>query len=139
MKVKYNVSDKIQIEFEAQSEAKVFEMLASLEDTFSAKPCKIEGSMGDEHFVVRSVEGNSYFEQECSVKVGKFVRRAKLVYGQNKEGGSLFPKWTMDKSTGPAPYWKPWVKGKGKPENAVYDFQYSGWHIYDKEKTKDAE
>ena len=132
MKVEYTPNDKVKFHIDAETEKGVFEALASLQEVFGDIHCPIAGSKQNIRFLVREVDGNKFYELQCQDTFAKFV------FGSNKEGGSLFPKRKMDKSTGEAPYWQPAGKAclKKTPENVVYDNKFGGWHIYDKNKTK---
>lgn len=84
MKVTYT-NKKLNVEIDENSAKDVFKRLAEFQEVFDETNC---GLCGNENlqFVVRTVEGNDYYELKCKDCNGK------LAYGQHKSGGSLFPK-----------------------------------------------
>lgn len=106
MKVKYKVSDKLEFELEGSGQKEVFKELALIQEIFGEEKCGLCGS-SNIRFIVRTVEGNDYYELRCA-DCG-----ALLAFGQHKKGGTLFPKRKDD-------------DGNYLPNR--------GWHKYQKEK-----
>ena len=106
MKVKYKVSDKLGFELEGSGQKEVFKELALIQEIFGEEKCGLCGS-SNIRFIVRTVEGNDYYELRCA-DCG-----ALLAFGQHKKGGTLFPKRKDD-------------DGNYLPNK--------GWHKYQKEK-----
>ena len=114
-KAKFKPSDFIEFEVEGGSDKEFFEKFASLQEVFADEDCGVCKSKNT-RFRVRDVDGNNFYErlcQDCS---------ARLAYGQNKTGGSLFPK----RKIGP----------KGKQ---VWDNKTLGWSKYSPETTHNDE
>lgn len=133
MKATYNVSKVLTIELDAATEQDLFEQVASLQEAFSDEHCPIEGSKQNLKFVVRDVGGDKFYEMHCP------DTNARLAFGLSKKGGKLYPKRTMDKSAGQAPFWRPWSSKTGKDDNKWYDNKFNGWHLYNKDKSKEPE
>lgn len=104
MKVIYKASEKLSFELEGSGQKEVFKELALIQEIFAEEKCGLCKSTNLK-FVVRSVEGNDYYEIRC-VDCG-----ALLSFGQHKKGGTLFPKRKDD-------------DGNRLPNN--------GWHKYQK-------
>lgn len=85
MKVKYKASEKLEFEVEGSGQKELFKELSSIQEIFGESACGLCDNTDIKH-VVRSVEGNDYFELKCA-KCG-----ATLSFGQHKKGGTLFPK-----------------------------------------------
>ena len=85
MKIFYKVNDKLTFELEAEGQKEIFKELATIQEIFSEEKCGVCGSTNIK-FVVRSVDGNDYYELRCN-DCG-----AVLAFGQHKKGGTLFPK-----------------------------------------------
>lgn len=73
------------VEFEYSSQKELFEKVAEFQEIFEEDTCGACKSNATK-FGVREVDGNKYYEKKC-VDCG-----SALSYGQNKTGGSLFPK-----------------------------------------------
>lgn len=87
MKVFYKANDKLSFEMEADGQKEIFKELAIIQEIFSEDKCGVCGS-NNIKFVVRSVDGNDYYELRCNeAKCG-----STLSFGQHKKGGTLFPK-----------------------------------------------
>ena len=84
MKVTYQ-SGKLSVQFDCETQKDLFSQLSSFQEVFNETQC---GKCGSENlrFVVRHNDGNEYYELRC-LDCG-----AKLQYGVNKKGGTLFPK-----------------------------------------------
>jgi DNA-directed RNA polymerase subunit RPC12/RpoP len=96
MKVTYQ-SGKLSVELECDSQTDLFKELSSFQEVFGENAC---GKCGSDNlrFVVRENDGNAYYEIRC-LDCG-----AKLAFGVNKKGGTLFPRrkdsdgnWLPDK------------------------------------------
>ena len=85
MKVKYKVGDKLEFELEGSGQKEIFKELALIQEIFAEESCGLCKST-NLRFVVRTVEGNDYYELRCA-DCG-----AVLAFGQHKKGGTLFPK-----------------------------------------------
>lgn len=106
MKVIYKANDKLQFELEASGQKEIFKELALIQEIFSETKCGMCGSTNLK-FIVRSVEGNDYYELRCA-DCG-----AILSFGQHKKGGTLFPKRKDDNNNYiPHNGWHKWVKDK---------------------------
>lgn len=108
MKLKYKVSDRLEFELEASGQKEVFKELALIQEIFGEEKC---GLCDNDHirFMVRSVEGNDYYELRCNdTRCG-----AILSFGQHKKGGTLFPKRKDDNNNYlPNKGWHKWQKDK---------------------------
>lgn len=96
MKATYQ-SGKLSVQFDCETQKDLFSQLSAFQEVFGETTC---GKCGSDNlrFVVRENEGNEYYELRC-LDCG-----AKLQYGVNKKGGTLFPKrknaegeWLPDK------------------------------------------
>ena len=85
MKVLFKPSDKLTFEIEGAGQKEIFKGLAMVQEVFSEAKCGVCGSENIK-FVVRTVEGNDYYELRC-MGCGDA-----LSFGQHKKGGTLFPK-----------------------------------------------
>jgi len=85
MKVHYQVNPKMNVELEATKIVDVFEKLHNFQEVFGETKC---GKCQSENlkYVVRTVDGNKYYELQC------ITCQAKLQFGVHKVGGSIFPK-----------------------------------------------
>lgn len=109
MKVKYTTrSASLSVEFDVTSQKQLFEELALFQEVFDECAC---GKCGSENlkFVTRTVDDNTYYELRC-LDCG-----AKLTFGVNKNGKTLFPKrkdengqWLPDRG------WVKWDKNLQK-------------------------
>lgn len=84
MKINYT-NKKLAVEIESDSVKDAFKQLAEFQEVFDESNCGL-CSNDDLQFVVRTVEGNDFYELRCRKCSGK------LAFGQHKTGGSLFPK-----------------------------------------------
>ena len=101
MKINYtSLNQRMKVEIETDSVKETFKKLAEFQEVFDESQC---GLCENENlqFIVRTVEGNDYYELKCKACF------AKLAFGQHKAGGSLFPK--------------------RKNTEGQYD-QHKGWH-----------
>lgn len=106
MKLKYKVSDKLEFELEASGQKEVFKELALIQEIFGEEKCGLCDN-SQIKFMVRSVEGNDYYELRCGNCGGI------LSFGQHKKGGTLFPKRKDDNNNYlPNKGWHKWVKDK---------------------------
>jgi len=88
-------------------EKELFEKLASFQEVFVRN--NICGKCGSDRvfFNTRDVDGNKFFEKVCD------DCKHKLQYGQNKKGGTLFPK--MDKG------WHKWTPNDNDGDGEVFE------------------
>jgi len=108
MKLKYKVSEKLEFELEASGQKEVFKELALIQEIFGEESCGMCDS-NNIKFIVRSVEGNDYYELRCT----DIKCNAILSFGQHKKGGTLFPKRKDDNNNYlPNKGWHKWTKDK---------------------------
>jgi translation initiation factor 2 beta subunit (eIF-2beta)/eIF-5 len=102
MKVKYiSRNNRLSVEIETESAKETFKKLARFQEVFDESECAL--CKNDElQFVVRTVDGNDFFELKCKKCY------AKLGYGQHKVGNTLF--------------------AKRKKEDGSFDKETLGWH-----------
>ena len=107
MKIKYTCkNNRFCTEIELESVKDLFKKLAEFQEIFDEPYCG--QCKGDNlQFMVRTVEGNDYYELKCNDCF------AKLAYGQHKAGGGLFPK--------------------RKSSDGNFDKENKGWHKWKKE------
>jgi RNase P subunit RPR2 len=86
MKASFALSDKLVFEVEGKEQVDVFKQLSSLQEVFSETTCKNCGSTETRFQVRQDKEENEYYEMVCT------KCHARLSFGQNKKGGTLFPK-----------------------------------------------
>ena len=79
------VNDKLTLKISAEGQKELFKDLSTVQEIFGENNCGMCGST-DIKYVVRTVDGNDYFELRCN-KCG-----AILSFGQHKKGGTIFPK-----------------------------------------------
>ena len=114
MKVTYKPNPKLEFELEGSGQKEIFKELATVQEIFSEECCGL-CHKDNIKFVVRSVEGNDYYEIRC-LSCGGI-----LSYGQHKKGGTLFPKRKDDNNNWlPNGGWHKWhpseaVEDKKKP------------------------
>ncbi len=102
MKINYTTNNKrLNVEIATDSVKDTFKKLAEFQEVFDESCCGLCQNQ-DLQFVVRTVDGNDYYELKCKKCF------AKLAYGQHKAGGSLFPKRKLSDGT--------------------YDKESKGWH-----------
>lgn len=106
MKVFYKANDRLSFELEASGQKEIFKELAIIQEIFSEDKCELCKNQNF-RFVVRSVDGNDYYELRC------FDCGGILTFGQHKKGGTLFPKRKDDNNN--------WLPNKG-------------WHKYQKDE-----
>lgn len=87
MKVFYKANEKLSFELEADGQKEIFKELATIQEIFAEESCGLCSGRNIK-FVVRSVDGNEYYELRC----GETKCGAVLAFGQHKKGGTLFPK-----------------------------------------------
>lgn len=109
MKVKYVTGNgRLTFEFEAESDRKLFEHLAHIQEVFEEPQCGCCKSQRIRH-EVREFDGNSYYKLYCD-DCG-----ATLDFGQHKQGGSLFPK---------------------RHDKDRHDLPNRGWYVYGEATTQ---
>jgi hypothetical protein len=89
MQAQLKVSPNVIVTAQGDTQADVFRQLAEMQEIFGQAKC---GKCGctELRFVVREVDGNSFYELRCTNK----ECRAVLTFGQNRDGakkGNLFP------------------------------------------------
>ena len=89
--------------------------MAQIQEVFEEENCGVCGGT-DLRYVVRVVDGNHFPELVCQNQ----TCRAKLAFGQNKKGGTIFPKRKMKDD-----------KPSDDPD-AKYDVKHRGWHVFKK-------
>jgi hypothetical protein len=86
MKIQYTTKNqRLNVELESNSAKEAFKQLAEFQEVFDENSCG-QCNNDDLRFIVRTVEGNDYYELKCK------ACGAKLAFGQHKSGGTLFPK-----------------------------------------------
>ncbi len=111
MKINYTTKNqRLQAEIESESVKETFKKLAEFQEVFDESSCGVCQNE-DLQFVVRTVDGNDYYELKCKSCF------AKLAFGQHKSGGSLFPK--------------------RKNADGTYS-QSKGWHKWNKQENEHA-
>lgn len=85
MKLKYKVSEKLEVELDVTGQKEIFKELATLQEIFGESHCGMCDS-DNLKFCVRNVDDNDYYELRCNKCA------AILSFGQHKKGGTLFPK-----------------------------------------------
>lgn len=113
MKLTYTTPNgRLSVQLEADDHRAVFSDLATFQEVFQEDECGKCGST-DVRFVVREVDGNKYHEIHCQ----KHECRARLAFGQHKQGGTLFPRrkdgdgnWLPDRG------WTRWNAKTGQEE-----------------------
>ena len=85
IKVKYNVNENCTLEFEGKDMKHCFVFMSYAGDLFGQKRC---GNCDSEHLrpVHRTPKGYEYYSVRCD------DCRFELKFGQQKDGGRLFPK-----------------------------------------------
>ena len=86
MKINYTTKNqRLNVSIETDSVKETFKKLAEFQEVFDEHCCGLCQNE-DLQFIVRTVDGNDYYELKCKKCF------AKLAFGQHKSGGSLFPK-----------------------------------------------
>ena len=102
MKINYTTRNKrLNVEIDSDSAKDAFKKLSEFQEVFDESNCG-QCNNDDLQFIVRTVEGNDYYELKCK------ACGAKLAFGQHKSGGTLFPK--------------------RKLEDGTFDYKNKGWH-----------
>jgi translation initiation factor 2 beta subunit (eIF-2beta)/eIF-5 len=105
MKIKYTTkNNRLQVEVESNNHKEAFKQLAEFQEIFEESNCGSCNS-DDLRFIVRTVEGNDFYELKCN------ACGSKLAYGQHKMGDSLFPK--------------------RKLPDGSFDYKNKGWHKWE--------
>lgn len=85
MEARVKVNDNLWVTVNAGDQKDLWQQLSSLSEVFGNNQCgKCNNSQLK--YIVREVDGNEYYELICT------KCRAKLSFGQHKQGKSLFPK-----------------------------------------------
>lgn len=112
MKVNYTTSNqRISAEISADTPRNIFAALAEFQEVFD-EPCCSKCDCDNLRFVVRTVDDNDYYELRCLNP----NCRAKLQFGCNKDGKSLFPKRKDGDNWRGSNGWTRWNKEKGCEE-----------------------
>ena len=85
MKVTFQLSEKMNVQLDVETQRALFEQLGDLQDVFGESQCGACGCT-DVRFQVREVDENKYYELVCP------KCRAKKAFGCHKNGKTLFPK-----------------------------------------------
>ena len=86
MKINYRtINQRLNVEIDVESAKDGFKKLSEFQEVFDESCCGLCKNQ-ELKIVVRTVEGNDYYELKCKKCFGK------LAYGQHKSGGSLFQK-----------------------------------------------
>lgn len=86
MEAQYKTKDgRLFIKIDAETPKELFKRIASVQEVFEAEAACGCCQSKEIRFQVRTVDKNDYYELKCSCG-------ARFQFGQNKEGGSLFPK-----------------------------------------------
>lgn len=102
----------VTFELEASTPKDMFKLIAETQEVFGEKACGKCGKCNI-RFVVRTVDGNDYFEFQC-LDCG-----ARLSLGQSKQKpGHLFPIRKLNK------------QGKPDRKTGEYDAKGKGWTMY---------
>ena len=102
MTINYTTKNqRLNVEIDSDSAKDAFKKLSEFQEVFDESNCG-QCNNDDLQFIVRTVEGNDYYELRCK-SCG-----AKLAFGQHKSGGTLFPK--------------------RKLANGEFDKENKGWH-----------
>lgn len=97
MKLNYTTPDnRMSVELSGDSQKDLFKELADFQEVFQGNVCSavIDGKVlktDNTVFRVREVDDNLYYEMVCLEPGPLFMYKKQ--FGQNKKGGSLFPKW----------------------------------------------
>lgn len=87
MKAHYKTKDgRIVFEVQAETPKEIFKQIAAVQETFEADQRCGCCQSADIRFQTRNVDDNDFFELRCNACYARFQ------FGQNKKGGSLFPK-----------------------------------------------
>lgn len=106
MKLSYT-KGPFSVQFESDTQKDMFSQIAAFQEVFGEEKCGKCGST-NLRFVVRTVDDNEYYELRC-LDCG-----ARLAYGVNKKGGTIFPK-RKDKDNKWLEH-KGWVKWTGNKD-----------------------
>lgn len=110
MKVLYkSPGGKYQVELEGSTIKEVWKKAAEFAEAFEmyGKHCDVETTL-----VVRTIDGNDFFEKKCP-KCGQTFS-----YGQNKVGGGVFPNSKKG--------WHKWTPGQTDDEDAPQAAPFAG-------------
>lgn len=93
MLVRLKISDDLWLEEEVESEASAFKTAARLTEIFKHDACGKCGNRNVKFVCRKDSEDNDWLEVVCQ----DFNCRAKLIFGQTKKGGQVYPKTRWDK------------------------------------------
>lgn len=112
MKLEYaSKNNRFKVCIEGESQRDVFEAISSFQEVFEEDTCGKCGSQ-DIKYVTRNVDDNIYYELRCN----NAGCRAKMAFGANKKGGSLFPKRKDGENWLPDGGWVKWNAKTNKNE-----------------------
>ncbi len=121
MKVQIKAAPRVFIEATGETHTALFEQAAALQEVFAAYDKCGRCNSENLRFVVRmDNEQNKYYELHCQAQ----GCRSRLSFGQNKEGGTLYPRRKETK--------KKAVMG-GKLEAGAW-LPHNGWIKWNKDK-----
>ena len=90
MKINYTTKNKrLNVKIESDSIKEIFKELAKFQEIFDEPICQLCKS-DNIQFIVRTIDGNDYYELKCKDCFGK------LSFGQHKSGNTLFPKRKLE-------------------------------------------
>lgn len=95
MKVLYTTRDgRMTFELEGEKQTDLFRQIAMVQEVFEDTVCSNGKDSSDAvNFVVRSKDGNDFYELQCVDKTKSALRYAKKKFGVHKgKDGTLFPK-----------------------------------------------
>lgn len=87
MKAEIQVSPHLVISVEAEEQKKLFKEIAVAQEVFGENRCN-KCQSTDLRFVVRTVDGNDFYELHCRNKECK----ARFSFGSHRQNETLFPK-----------------------------------------------
>ena len=93
MKLQYTTNNgKMTVEVEGNTQKELFKAIAEFQEVFEHQCTREDKTSENLKFRVRKdSDDNEYYEMVC-VDHDPVLRGCKLAFGQNKKGGSLFPK-----------------------------------------------
>lgn len=126
MQINYRVNNDVTITCEADKEIDVIKALSRLNEVFGDKKCRKCGGT-DIYFHVRMAKKGKQDVEYPELRCKKPNCRAKLTFGQNQTGGTVYPK-RYKQENGEN------VKGPDGKNIILGDW---GWTIFNKETQKE--
>tara|TARA_Y100000385_G_scaffold237015_1_gene251337 strand:- start:127 stop:453 length:327 start_codon:yes stop_codon:yes gene_type:complete len=108
MKIRYT-EGKLSVELEGDTQKALFKQLSEFQEVFGNHRCQ-KCQSDSTRFVVRENGGNEYHELRCT------ECHARLSFGANRQGGTLFPKRKDESGWLPNGGWVKYNKDTGKNE-----------------------